>query len=120
MTGEPMTTVKPILLVASMTKLEDKIVGAFETSTGSTVKETETPGYPNKFLCKNEGELAKLTEYRSMVGKMLYLMTKLAPDLANPAPELPHHLSNPGEQHWKALERLVGCIRAKHYKGLTY
>ena len=104
-----------------MTKLEDKIVGAFETSTGSTVKETETPGYPNKFLSKNEGELARLTECRSMVGKIMYLMTKLAPDLANQAQELPQHLSNPGEQHWKALERLVGHTRAtKHYKGLTY
>ena len=46
------------------------------------IKETETPGYPKKFLRKNQGEPVKMTEYRSMVGKVIYLMTKLAPDLA--------------------------------------
>jgi hypothetical protein len=107
-------------IVASMTKLEDEIVEAFETSTGKMVKETETPGYPNKFLSKNEGKPVKMTEYRSMVGKIMYLMTKLAQDLANPAREFAQHLLNPGEEHWKALERLVGHIKSKVYEGLTY
>ena len=71
-------------------------------------------------LRRQRGEPAKMTEYRSMVGKVMYLMTKLAPDLANPARELAQHLSNPGEEHWKALERLVGYIKARYYDGLTY
>ncbi len=50
----------------------------------------------------------------------MYLMTKLAPDLTNPARELAQHLSNPGEEHWKAHERLVGHIKSKVYEGLTY
>jgi hypothetical protein len=33
---------------------------------------------------------------------------------------LAQHLSNPGEEHWKALERLVGKIKARYYDGLTY
>ena len=103
-----------------MTKLEDEIVESFETSVGRSIKEAETPGYPNKFLCKNKGEPVKMTEYRSIVGKIMYLMTKLAPDLANPARELAQHLSNPGDEHWKALERLVGHIKARYYEGLTY
>ena len=50
-----------------------------------------------------------------MVGKVMYLMTKLAPDLANPPQELAEHLSNPpGKEHWKALERLVGHIKARY------
>jgi hypothetical protein len=104
-------------IVASMTRLEDKIVEAFRMSTGRMVLETETPGFPNKFLSKDEGESVKMTEYRSMVGKIMYLMTKLAPDLANPARELAQHLSNPGEEHWKAL---AGHIKLKVFKGLTY
>ena len=100
-------------IVASMTKLEDEIVESFETSVGKSVKEAVTPGYPNKFLSKNQGEPVRMTEYRSIVGKIMYLMTKLAPDLANPARELAQHLSNPGDEHWKALERLVGHIKAK-------
>ena len=109
-----------IYIVGSMTKLEDEIVESFENIIGKNVKETETPGYPNKFLRKNQGEPVKMSEYRSMVGKVMYLMTKLAPDLANPARELAQHLSNPGKEHWKALERLVGHIKARYYDGLTY
>ena len=47
------------------------------------VKESETPGYPNKVLSKKTGETVKMTEYWPLVRKIMYLMTKLAPDLAN-------------------------------------
>ncbi|KAI2499613.1 Reverse transcriptase (RNA-dependent DNA polymerase) [Fragilaria crotonensis] len=50
----------------------------------------------------------------------MYLTTKLAPDLANAARELAQHLSNPGEDHWKALDRMVGHIKLRPYEGLTY
>jgi hypothetical protein len=50
----------------------------------------------------------------------MYLITKLASDLANPAQELAQHLSKPGEEHWKSLEKMVGYIKAKHYEGLIY
>jgi hypothetical protein len=107
-------------VVASMPKLEDEIVELYELTMKKSVKEAETPGYPNKVLSKNTGETVKMKEYRSLVGKIMYLMTKLAPDLANPARELAQHLSNPGEEHWKSLERMVGYIKAKHYEGLIY
>ena len=85
-----------------------------------SVKGSKTPGYPNKVLSKNTGETVKMAEYRSLVGKIMYLMTKLAPDLANPAQELAQHLSNPGEEHWKSLEGMVGYIKTKHYEGFIY
>ena len=47
-------------------------------------------------------------------------MTKLSPDLANPTRELAQNLSNAVEEHWKALERLVGHIKGKQYEGLGY
>ena len=109
-----------VYVVASMPKLEDEIIELYETAMKKSVKGSETPGYPNKVLSKNTGETVKMTEYRSLVGKIMYLMTKLAPDLANLARELAQHLSNPGEEHWKSLERMVGYIKAKHYEGLIY
>jgi hypothetical protein len=63
-------------ILTSMTKLEDEV--------GKNVKEKETPLYPNKNLRKNQGEPVKITEYRFLVGKVLYLMAKLVPDLAYP------------------------------------
>jgi hypothetical protein len=46
-----------------MTKLEDEIIESFENIIGKNVKDTETPGYPNKFLRKDQGgEPVKMTE----------------------------------------------------------
>jgi hypothetical protein len=45
-------------------------------------------------------------------------MTKIGPDLSNAARELSAHLSSPGEEHWKALERCVGYMSTKNDHGL--
>jgi hypothetical protein len=111
---------KETYIVASMTKLESEIVETYEKLIGKNVKEVDTPGFPNSYLSKNDGDAVMMTEYRSLVGKVMYLMTKLAPDLANPARELAQHLSNPGEQHWRALDRLIGYVKAKKFDGLVY
>ena len=42
------------------------------------------PGYPGKALLKAEGELERLMEYRSFVGKLLFTMKKTYLELANP------------------------------------
>jgi hypothetical protein len=52
---------------------------------GREVKTYETPGYLHKYLSKSKGPTVNMTDYRSMVGKIMYLTTKLAPDLANGA-----------------------------------
>ncbi|KAI2492351.1 GAG-pre-integrase domain [Fragilaria crotonensis] len=109
-----------IYVVASMNKLEEEIVSAYQETAGKPAKDAITPGFPGQHLTKNKGDTVKMTEYRSLVGKIMYLMTKLAPDIANPARELAQHLSNPGHEHWKALERLVGHIKMKPYEGLVY
>jgi hypothetical protein len=100
--------------------LIDDIVKHFELATGRPAQEASTPGYPGKTLTKNEGEMVMLDEYRSLTGKIMYLTTKIAPELSNAARELAQHMSNPGEEHWKALERAVGYVATTKGKGLTY
>ena len=73
----------------------------------------EMPGFPNKLLSKQYGDIVRLTDYHSIVGKVVYIVTKLAPDLANPARDLAQNLPNPGEEHWKALERIGGACHKK-------
>jgi hypothetical protein len=51
-----------------------------------------------------------LDKYRSIVGKILYYTTKMAPDIGNAARELATHLSNPDEEHWKASEICDGYL----------
>ena len=38
-------------------------------------------------------------------------MVTIGPDLVNAARDLSAHMSNPGEEHWKAMERCVGYLR---------
>jgi hypothetical protein len=59
------------------------------------------------------------TEYCSIVGKSMYLMTKCFVEGSNPVRE--EFFSNPGVKHWKALEKFAGYLK-KHEKDakLTY
>ena len=90
--------------MATMDSLIDETIEAFKKATGFEAQEAVTPGYPGKTLKKNEGPMAMLDEYRSLVGKIMYLTTKVMPEIANAARELAQHMSNPGGEHWKALE----------------
>jgi hypothetical protein len=41
---------------------------------------------------------------------IIYYATKIAPEICNAVRELEGHLSNPGAEHWKALDRCVGYL----------
>ena len=101
------------MLVASMDMLVQEIVKATEDHVGGNIKLFDTPGTPNKSLPKNEGEPVDAEKYRSIVGKIMYLVTKLWIGGANVARELTKHFSNPGEEHWQELKRVVGYMK-KH------
>lgn len=71
-------------------------------------------------MTKNTDSVVKLDNYRCMVGKILYYTTKIAPDCANAIRELSQHMSNPGIEHWQALDRLVGYMKGKGEHTLIY
>jgi hypothetical protein len=48
----------------------------------------------------------------------MYSATKIAPEICNAMRELARHLSNPGEDHWKSLERCVGYFAGEGTKPL--
>ena len=60
-----------------------------------------------------------LDEYRSLVGKLLVYVVKIAPDCANAVRDLARHMANPGQLHWKAMERVVGYLRTKQLHGMV-
>jgi hypothetical protein len=63
---------------------------------GKKAKVYATPGTPGKTLRKNEGDMIDLDTYRSIVGKIMYNATKIAPEICNVVRELAGHLSNSG------------------------
>lgn len=103
-----------------MPKMIDEIEAKYKETMDKQAKPASTPGFPGKHLPKNTGEIIKIDEYRSIVGKLMYYMTKIAPEICNAVRELSSHMTNPGEEAWKFLERCVGYISGRKYEGLTF
>jgi len=103
----------------SMAKYVQDAVNQFETQTSTVLSEYSTPAVPGSSLIKlEEGkEVVNMSEYRQHVGRLLYAVTKVIPDCANAIRDLTCHLSTPGEEHWKALTRIMGYLK-HHYKPL--
>jgi hypothetical protein len=96
----------------------EEINERFGKASGKKAKVYATPGTPGKTLRKNEGTMLGLDAYRSIVGKIMYYATKISPEICNAVRELAGHLSNPGKDHWKALERCVGYLTDQGTKAL--
>jgi hypothetical protein len=97
-------------LEAYMAKMIEEISDKFEKVVGKKAKVYATPGTPEKTSVKNTGPMVELDAYRSIVGKIMYYATKIAPEICHEDRDLAGHLSNPGAEHWKALERCVGYL----------
>ena len=104
---------------AEMKKNAEKFINCYEEMFEKKVKVASTPGFPGKCLTKNEAESIMLDEYRSLVGQIMFYMVKVGPDVANAARELAQHMTNPGEDHWKSMERMVGYMKGKSFYGIV-
>jgi hypothetical protein len=107
---------------ATMPKLVRQIVEVYENFTGEEAPAYDTPGMPGVSLEANpDDDPVEPEAYRCIVGKAMYLVTKLWASGSNATRELTKYFSNPGEQHWKALKHLVGYLKEhEHDIYLTY
>ena len=100
-----------LYLKADMEDMRKEIIDKFEGVTGKPVGSYQTPAMSNQQLRKNLGEPIKRTDYQSILGQLLYYTTKIAPPMSNAVRELSSHMSNPSDEHWKAMERTVGYLK---------
>ena len=100
-------------IIMTMNDKANEIVKTYEKYTGKTPKNQSSPGTPGQTLSKNQGETIMLKEYRSLVGQSMFYSTKIAPECAFANGQLARHMQNPGEEHWKAMERFVRYIKGK-------
>ena len=98
-------------------KVKD-IVDTYERYIGKEVKIVPSPGFPNEVLVENEGDPIDIDMYRSLVGKIMFVATKVLPAVVNTSRELAGHMSNPGEEHWHAIGRCVGYLKGTSLKGI--
>lgn len=71
-------------------------------------------------MTKHEDDIIDIDGYRSIVGKLLYYVTKIAPACSNAVRELSQHMQSPGEMHWRALGIVIGYLKSKKDHTLVY
>jgi len=100
-------------LEGSMHEYTKSICNDYEKFMGATIKPQNTPGAHNVKLQKNHDELniINIDEFRSFVGRILFMARKVDPYLTNSVRELSTHLSSPTEAHWKSLSHLVEYLK---------
>jgi hypothetical protein len=68
----------------------------------------------------NPGKATGPTEYRSIIGSMMYLASGTQPDKSYAVNLLPRYSTNPSEEHWIALDYLVGYLKGTTGMKLRY
>jgi hypothetical protein len=105
---------------SSIPEMLEEIIINYKKETEKEATLSSVPATPGSWLRKHERQPVMLDEYRSLVGKIMYNTTKLAPELSNAARELASHLSNPVEDHLIKLGKCVGYLRYGNKLKLIY
>jgi hypothetical protein len=92
-----------------------KVVGQLGLTDANPSK---TPLEPKLTLPKLEG--ASDTEYRSVVGALMYAMVGTRPDIAVAVGAVSRHLECPGAEHWTALKRIGRYLAGSTGLSLQY
>jgi hypothetical protein len=100
-------------------KLVQDIIDRFKEATGKSPKDSDLPATPGHTTLKHDGDPIQPSDYRSIVGKIMYLVVKLMPEGANAARELSRQFGNPSKEHWKELEKFVGYLNKNPEVKLT-
>ncbi|GJU69869.1 zinc finger, CCHC-type containing protein [Tanacetum coccineum] len=71
-------------------------------------------------LMPNNGQAVSQLEYSRVIGCLMYAMICIRPDIAFVVGKLSRYTSNPGTQHWQAIQRLLKYLNKTMDYRLTY
>ncbi|XP_075504397.1 secreted RxLR effector protein 161-like [Primulina tabacum] len=94
--------------VLSQSHYVEKILEKYNANDMSLIK---TPVDPSLHHSKNKGEPISQLEYSKIIGSLMYLMNCTRPDIAYAVNKLSRFTNNPGNDHWKALIRVLKYLR---------
>ncbi|GKB18506.1 zinc finger, CCHC-type containing protein [Tanacetum coccineum] len=79
-----------------------------------------TPMDTSEKLMPNNGQAVSQLEYSRVIGCLMYAMTCTRPDIAFAMGKLSRYTSNPGTQHWQAIQRVLKYLKKTMDYRLTY
>ena len=104
-------------LVLSQSHYVDKIINKFSKDDSGMEK---TPLDVNLHMSKNKGESVSQLEYSRVIRSLMYLMSCTRPDIAYTFSKLSRYTSNPNDDHWKGIIRVLRYLRYTCDYGLHY
>jgi hypothetical protein len=70
-----------------------------------------TPYDPSVILRKNHRISRDQLRYSQIIGSLMYLASATRPDISFAVSKLSQFVSNPGDTHWSALERVLRYLK---------
>jgi hypothetical protein len=83
-------------------------------------KPAPTPYDANLVLRKNLRIMVDQLRYSQIIGSLMYLASATRPDIVYAVSKLSRFVSNPGSEHWRALERLMRYLVGTMNYGIHY
>ena len=84
------------------------------------IKENTNHFLPHVHLHKNTGTGIRQLEYSQIIISLMYLMNCTRPDITYVVSKLSRYTSNPSDQHWTALLRVLGYVLHTKEYALRY
>ena len=100
-------------VVLSMEDKANDIIKSYEEAVGETPRKQKAPGKPGEVLSKNEEEAMNHASYRTILGKLMFYVTKISPECSYACGQLARQMHNPGKEHWDAMGRMIGYLKGK-------
>jgi hypothetical protein len=83
-------------------------------------KPTPTPYDASMILKKNKMIMRDLLRYSQIIGSLMYLASATRPNISFVVSKLSRFVSNPGDDHWRALERVMRYLKGTSNYGIHY
>src|SRR5215216_2648866 len=86
----------------------------------SDCNSSPTPYDPSVLLRKNRRNAKDQLRYSQIIGSLMYLASATRPDISFAVSKLSRFVSNPGDDHWHALERVLRYLKGTASYGIHY
>src|SRR6266498_2871480 len=83
-------------------------------------KPSPTPYDPSVTLRKNQRIARDQMRYSQIIGSLMYLASATRPDISFAVRKLSRFVSNPGDDHWRALKRVIHYLKGTSRYGIHY
>jgi hypothetical protein len=106
-------------MILTQSHYMEKVLSRFSYS---DYKPVSTPYDTSLILRKNKRIMRDQLRYSQIIGSLMYLASATRPDISFAVSKLSRFVSNPGDDHWKAIERVMCYLKGTmnyeiHYTG---